>query len=824
MITTILLILLPLSMMAQDPSAYDIYAQLLEESVDSSKRYSEGKSVAWAYGRSEISHKILNLLSPGSDTLNEFVQSLPFERRELFLREFFRKEISEGAVRDLEEAWQTFLEKERQGADTPLASLPEETAQKIFDGTFSGLEGESLQSTYDKQWNIRAEMKSKFKPFPFNLSSYAGNNGNIQWVLYFYPQESYGDFEEMLRTVRSVLGSTNSPSNSGDTQFTMTSFDHDVMEKNKGLSSLANALYTRNNLLSDRWMRLYNMALAARMLSGDLSGIKGMASWNWDQSSSIPRPQELVDDYGVSLETAQKALANIARAKEDGGLVVFDPFIFRQNAPFIGKARKKFFKPLIASFIQEIAEAEEKTNISQLIWLLQGIWMRSEIESFVRPKPRERLGNILPHRPSVSAGKEAVDVNTIALGIEYTGRFPISNHAVPKRSGEGEVVFQWHNSERENLMQDVARELSHRLGGTGEIQKISGGHGHNLGYSHTFLDGKGRSWRVDWDGIQRSYDDEGKVIQGTVTGGHLEVVTAKFVPRVWEIEAVYKVFKKFHIIQSHLRAGGGHINVDLAPFEGRPRAMSRFLALFHEYGDIITLMFSRSFIEGYGNLFILDEFLKGQLQDFQGTEEELKEMLYNNRYFHAEVGSKTRYAPLNVIPYFQDVIPGELLGEDLDFLNPKVSWEPRFRFVKPEHKRMELRFFGAPRDPVESALHIRFVRAMLHGAFNEDFPLGVRTPETDILSLLKAPQKAWEALDSLCQSLKLECRHYRTLLAEGLSEADIFNQFLGPEGSLERLQLNAAKEERASSQTFQNDELWGRAVLPCKEQVEELVL
>ena len=182
------------------------------------------------------------------------------------------------------------------------------------------------------------------------------------------------------------------------------------------------------------------------------------------------------------------------------------------------------------------------------------------------------------------------------MGIEYTGRFPISTHTVPTRSGEGRIVFQWQKRERENLIQDVAQELSHRLGGTGEIQKIPGGHGHNLGYSYSFLDGKGRSWRVDWDGIQRRYDDEGKVIQETVGGGHLEVVTAKFVPRVWEIEAVYKVFKKFDIIQSHLRPGGGHINVDLAPFEGRPHAMARFLALFHEYEDIINLMF---FPRGY---------------------------------------------------------------------------------------------------------------------------------------------------------------------------------------------------------------------------------
>ena len=483
----------------------------------------------------------------------------------------------------------------------------------------------------------------------------------------------------------------------------MIFFDDDVMEKNKGLLSLANALHTRINRPSDRWMRFYNVALAARMLSGDLSGIKEMTSWNWDQPSSIPMAQELVDDYGVSLETAQKALDNIAWAEDARGLETLDPFIFRQSALFIGKVKNKLFKSLMTSLIEKIAEAEEKKNISQLILLLQDIWMNSllgpEVESFLRPKPREHTGRILSHKPPSSAGKDIVDVNTIALGVEYTGRFPLSSYAASTGSGAGEIVFQWNNREKENLMKDVAQELSHHLGGTGETQKISGGHGHNLGYSHTFLDGKGRSWRVDWDGIQRRYDDEGKAVQETVSGGHLEVVTAKFIPRDWEIEAVYKVFKKFHIIQSHSGAGGGHINVDLAPFEGRPHAMARFLALFHEYEDIIYLMFHHGdVLDSYTYPFIDDDLLM-ELEDFQGTEEELKETLYNNRYFNSYKGDKTRYTPLNIIPYFQDVIPKELLGEDLDIYNPTVPWEPRFRFVKPEHKRMELRFFSCSKRP-----------------------------------------------------------------------------------------------------------------------------
>ena len=182
-----------------------------------------------------------------------------------------------------------------------------------------------------------------------------------------------------------------------------------------------------------------------------------------------------------------------------------------------------------------------------MILLSQTLWkwtlsLEDDAEYILRPRPTERIGRILSHRPPPSAGKEIVDVNNIALGIEYTGRFPVET-GISMTLGENHLFVEW-DRQRENVIQDVAKELSRNLGGTGDVQKISGGHGHNLGYSYNFLDGKGRSWRVDWDGIQRSYDDEGKVVQETVTGGHLEVATAKFTPRVWEIEAVYKVFKK----------------------------------------------------------------------------------------------------------------------------------------------------------------------------------------------------------------------------------------------------------------------------------------
>ena len=822
MIIAVLFIFFCVSSRAENPTAYEVYSKLLEESLDSSVRYSEGM-LKWVLIRIGRSHSILNLMSPSSDTLDELVQSLTKEDRQLFVQTFFMREGKK---------WEEVLAEGRERGDVPLTFVSSDTAESMFYGKFPGFGSEGLQSSYDEPWNVipREEFNAdRFFPVlssrPLHLLGLAGNEDSLEWQLSFREQKSYGDFEDMLRWVRETLGL---PDRTLSDEVHIRVFSNDLPPKKKRMAfRLGDIVYSHGNFSEDlAWMRLFDQALAARVLSGDFSGAGGMFSLNGITPSSLPSARELTDRFGIPVETAEKALVNIAEASDHWGPNILVPLSSWHKTP-LGEMKKKALEFLAQTFVEAsaVVEGDRESRMLGMSDLFK-LWhtessIQADMNSAFRPRPRGRVGEVLSFAPS-PLQKSSVDVNKIALGIEYTGRFPIETYMFAQRGNEEKkfIIVPW-SRQREDIFQSVARELSLRLRGSGEVTRKVGGHGHGLGYSYTFLDGKNRSWNVSWDGIRRKYDQTGKVVEGSVSGGHLEVSTAKFVPKAWEIEAVYKVFKKFDIAPQPGMAGGGHINVDLSPFGGRPRAMARFLALFHQYQEVITLMFSREahFFPAY-----YERLLK-ELKDFQGSESELKELLYNERYFYPLPDSKTRYTWVNIIPYFQEVIPSEFLSQDVDYQNPTISWRPRFRFVAPEEKRIELRFFDAPRDAFESALHIRFVRAMLHGAFNQDFPLDGRHTEEvldSMSSYYKGPQKAFRDLDLLCQTLQLECHLYRPLLAERLNDLDIWKQSFGnfldrPIGEVE------AKEYMAHAESVKNsDHIWGQAI-SCEKQAQRLL-
>ena len=108
---------------------------------------------------------------------------------------------------------------------------------------------------------------------------------------------------------------------------------------------------------------------------------------------------------------------------------------------------------------------------------------------------------------------------------------------------------------------------------------------------------------------------------------------------------------------------------------------------------------------------------KRKLKEFDGTEEELKQLLYNERYFNTRVGRKARYSQWDLTAYFQDVIPEANIHQDFDLAND--VWHGNFD-VDPTVRKGEFRLFNAPENPREAALHIKFVRALLNKSLNED--------------------------------------------------------------------------------------------------------
>ena len=141
----------------------------------------------------------------------------------------------------------------------------------------------------------------------------------------------------------------------------------------------------------------------------------------------------------------------------------------------------------------------------------------------------------------------------------------------------------------------------------------AGAHGHGLSIAFKFKDKHGRKWRAEWDGVARNYTANGEVVPGSMRGGHIEIVTPKFNPTYEEMSAVYTAMESEGIIPS-LRAGGGHINIDLAPFAGKPKQLARFLTLFHEHRGIMSFMFQNINRSAAAEAVEVSETLKNEIE------------------------------------------------------------------------------------------------------------------------------------------------------------------------------------------------------------------
>ena len=314
-------------------------------------------------------------------------------------------------------------------------------------------------------------------------------------------------------------------------------------------------------------------------------------------------------------------------------------------------------------------------------------------------------------------------------------------------------------------------------------------------------------------------------MEKSIGNGHLELITPKFSPRERELEVIYQVFKKHNIATTN-RPGGGHINVDLAAFEGRPRALARFLALFHEHQNILTLLLQHYHFADTGHQVEVSGELVRILKYFQGSEGELKQLLYNQRYFNTFKEFKTRYAPINLIDYFQDVIPAEFISQDFDAHNPFISWRQQFK-VHPDSRRMELRFVEAPRTAFEAALHIRLVRAMLSAAFNENPPLDGIVQKIDAITYAYNPDQAHTDLKRLCMTLKLDCRDYYPMMIEALNDLKDYPYLLrpfGPQLKREEDWGNALQAERPRNQAlFSHNRVWVEGRIYQKNSCQEIM-
>jgi len=571
-----------------------------------------------------------------------------------------------------------------------------------------------------------------------------------------------------------------------------------------------------------RVARSYQTILASRVSSNDFSGLSEISDWelvpnNLAGHNAGFKASDLASRFDVEEEVAQKAIDNLRHGDIKPTFQV--PFWGWDDAnnPIHSKPKREVLKSMTKDFIIQAAALEQNDSTKKraknlLKQFVKASRLADEVEVYMKPKRNfETAADLLKF--DAPAGRRLVqnpvDVNDIDLGIEYSGKMPLRIHAQYGRDRLQDNRKPWIQTfadlapeEREAFIRNVAIDLHKNLGGEGVATKVedAGGHGHGLELSYTIRDPQDRKWIVEWDGIGRNYTPDGEVIEDSVRAGSIELVTPKFTPKVEEMDAVYKAFDSNNILPN-IMSGGGHINIDLAAFEGKPKELARFISIFNEHRGVISLMFQQVNRVRTSEPVDISPNLANQLKNFTGTEDELKTLLYNERYFNTRFGRKSRYVQLDMSAYFQDVIPEDFVTEDFDISNPTVPWRRNFR-VDPRIRKGEFRLFNAPRDTAESALQIRLVKALLSKALNEEDTLSGKVSETNHLSYLAKPQDAYSDLDKMCETLGLNSADYRPAVAEGLSETDLATRSIFFETLDEKLKLHPHQRG------------WGEAVTP----------
>ncbi|MDC1175437.1 hypothetical protein OAT67_08565, partial [Bacteriovoracaceae bacterium] len=649
--------------------------------------------------------------------------------------------------------------------------------------------------------------------------------GHQRMVFRRHPQMNKPKLAELFRAIQTLIAVDGIKGNTGIEKASWKNFHSDTtvegLSTHRGIIRLEPSRWGSDNFGVEfragtkdlALARFYQTALAARVATNDYSGLTDIGEWKLYDGSRWTG-EGLADRFGVEVDQAEKALTALREAGvKDQYMVCFMGWDDANN-PIFKENKRKFVKSLTKDLILQLAESED----DQVTRSLFRTWTKSsrvshELRNYIQPKriAPTAIGEFMQFTPP--SGRALVsnmtDVNNIDLGIEYSGKFPLmldANYSPDKLADSKNAWLQtkvdMNPEERKAVIKSVAEDLLKELGGEGEATEIvdGGGHGHGLEVSYEIRDPQNRKWVVEWDGIGRSYKADGTIVEGSVRGGSIELVTPKFVPEEAEVEAVYKAFDKNNIMPV-VNAGGGHVNIDLAAFEGKPKQLARFMSIFHENRGIISLMFQYANRLKSAEPIDISSSLSQKLKNFEGSEDDLKKLLYNEQYFNPRYGRKTRYNQLDMSAFFQDVIPEELITDDFDINSPTDPWRRTFR-VDNKIRKAEFRLFNAPRDAYESALQIKLLRAMLSKALNEEDELSGAVQKVDHVAYKNNPAKATADLQKMCDQLGLDINDFRPALAEGMSDTDLLtrSKFFEP---LEKKLANHPKQRG-----------WGSAVEP----------
>jgi hypothetical protein len=531
--------------------------------------------------------------------------------------------------------------------------------------------------------------------------------------------------------------------------------------------------------------RTVHKAIISRYASDDWSGLLPAGSYTLVPDDASKITENLERRFDVSSFEAKRCLERIKSIAFEGDeetvqglrLTSLVPFWNWDGVPYISATKKALVKQITKNFIQQIAAAPSTKASEEAVLEAFARWsaitdLDTDLENYVRPKPvlsgKTGFGRLARKRTT-----QAFDPNKMEFGIEYTARFPVRAASTfteePLKHGKKaflQLEYDLTPDEKRVIIREIAEKLAYRLNGRKvEPKRVdSAGHGHKIAITYEVPTPNGQSWRVEWDGIGRDYDLDGNVLIGSERGGVVEVVTPKMNPDPKSVRALYEVFGEMGMHPS-FENGGGHVNFDLAVFDSKPREFARFIALFLENRDVITTMFQHPGRFSTAEPHDVDDAFLNKLKNFDGTDEQLKQLLYNERFFNTRLGRKTKYVQLELSSYFQDVIPREFISNDFDIKND--VWREQFR-VTPEIRKGEFRLFGAPRSLEEAHLQLQLVRALADKALNDSTPLDGKLGEVDLGRLVADAPGGFTRFAASMKTLGLNAADYEGFYAEGL--------------------------------------------------------
>ncbi|MFM8316672.1 MAG: amidoligase family protein [Deltaproteobacteria bacterium] len=464
--------------------------------------------------------------------------------------------------------------------------------------------------------------------------------------------------------------------------------------------------------------------IEARFASGDFTGLRSIHDYAFDASAPM---RELTQKYlsEKEIEMMERFEKEFKWLKYSDSSRSFNHFRNKILAPLLPwesripldhkldvleRARKRFAEGL-AKIGQEYLKEKDKITephklgeltaetmekIQRLSYLFSDrVRLDEDFEHYLTPRPTQ-----LPEILVDSTGP--IDVNKINLGVEYSFRFPDS----PR-----------HKTTAQDEIKETAKALSSALGGS-EIKEESGeGHGHNLSVKYSFTDSEGRKWRVEWDGVTRTYVD-GKAVNPR--RGHIEIPSPKWSPQTpEEIAQLYQTMRDLGKLPRR-GAGGAHVNVDLAPLKALPekegaRKMANLLNYFESNREMIQFLWQHPYRTRAAVPVEMSPALIEKLNHFDGTWEELGRVLYEEKYFNPFETRKPSYTQLNATALMASIIPAEY-QRTIDIKNPEVPWAPAFGGKGTD--RVEFRLFDAPTDEYLASLQVKYIRAVLNQALN----------------------------------------------------------------------------------------------------------